>query len=77
MNHSFQPSEKDTFTRLTLLPRISKLGEDERAAFDQDVVARFAPDLKVMQPWTVHEILRRLEMEDLMALSESIDKTQE
>lgn len=74
MNRHFIASEADRFSRLILLPQLAQLTTAQRESFDSRVVERFEPGLHVMKPWTVHEILHRLELNDLVYLSEELTK---
>ena len=65
----FTPSAEDNFLRMTLLPQLWRLNDDERAAFEARIVADFEPEAVGPMKHVAGLVLRRLTMEDLSRLS--------
>lgn len=65
-------SEADEYSRLTLLPMLRQLTQEQKAVFDREVVGIYAPEVTEIHPHTVNEVIRRLTLTELQQIASSI-----
>jgi hypothetical protein len=62
----------DEFTRGNLLPLLYRLDTDKRSVFDDQIVRTYSPEAHACDSRAALEIIKRLPMEELVEVAETL-----